>query len=67
MITKIFCVIVSGSGLAGWFWLRVSHAVAVQLLAEPVVIAMLCGEGDPQPNSFMLLMAGSLRLLLAVG
>lgn len=50
--------------IAGWFWLRVSHEVAVQLLAEVVVTSRLwLGLESPLPRLSLLAVGQRLQFL----
>ena len=40
----------SGSSMAGWIWLRVSHKVAVEVSARNTVIQSLMRQEDPVPK-----------------
>ena len=43
--------------MAGWFWLKVSHKVAVEVSARTTVIQSLMRQEDPFPKILMRLLA----------
>lgn len=47
----------SGSSMAGWFWLKVSHKVAIEVSARTTVIQSLMRQEDPFPKILMRLLA----------
>ena len=47
----------SGSSMAGWFWLKVSHKVAIEVSARTTVIQSLMRQGDRLPKILMRLLA----------
>lgn len=47
----------SGSSMAGWFWLKVSHKVAIEVSARTTVIQSLMRQGDPLPKILTRLLA----------
>ena len=40
----------SGSSVAGWLWLKVSHEVAIEVSARTTVIQNLMRQEDPLPK-----------------
>ena len=47
----------SGSSVAGWFWLKVSHKAAIEVSARATVIQSLMRQEDPLPKILMRLLA----------
>ena len=47
----------SGSSMAGWFWLKVSHKAAIEVSARATVIQSLMRQEDPLPKILTRLLA----------
>lgn len=47
----------SGSSVAGWCWLKVSHKVAIEVSARTTVIQSLMRQEDPLPKILTSLLA----------
>ena len=47
----------SGSSMAGWFWLKVSHKAAIEVSARTTVIQSLMRQEDPLPKILTRLLA----------